>query len=394
MRDKHILDGTHIPRTMNVPEITPQALVRAIEGGQDIQVLDIRAPQQLATGHIDILPEERFFNIASSQLAVMGDLDATGMSPTRPVAVVCARGISSQPATLFLLDRGFDARSVRGGMMAWMSAVVPRELPAPQGFDTLMQFDRIGKGALGYLLIAEEQALVIDPGRDLEPYLDTVQAIGARITGVADTHVHADYISGAPDLAKRLDIPYYLHPADNCYPYDGTPGRLEISPLRDGATIPLGPAEVRAWHNPGHTEGSTSLLANGYAFTGDFIFVNSIGRPDLGGKVEEWAIQLWASVVRARENWPGNTEISPAHYASQTERRADHSVGRTLQEIVSSNEPMGFTNEQEFVAWVLERQSAFPDQYRTIKAVNVGLASVTPEQADVLDMGKNECAVG
>lgn len=379
---------------MTVPEITTAELVRAAEAGQELQLLDIRAPERLASGYIDVLPEDRFFNIAGSQLGATPDLTAVGIDRSKPLAVVCARGISSQGATAFLNQQGFKARSVVGGMTAWMSTLIPRKLTPPTGFNRLVQFDRMGKGSLTYLLVNNGKALVIDPPRQLQPILDKANELGTEITGVADTHIHADYISGAPLLSGHLGIPYYLHPADNSYPYDGTPGQLDIEAVSDGAEIPVGDATLTVWHNPGHTEGSASFVAGNRAFTGDFIFVNSLGRPDLGGKVEEWAKLLWNSLERARGSWAKETLICPAHYSSDSERESDRSLGRTLEMVLATNEPAAMAEEADFIEWVVSRKSNFPDAYRTIKAINIGIAQVSPEEEDVLEMGKNECAVG
>jgi glyoxylase-like metal-dependent hydrolase (beta-lactamase superfamily II) len=379
---------------MAVPEITTAELVRAAEAGKKLQLLDIRAPERLASGYIDVLPEEQFFNIPGSQLGATPDLTVIGINRSDPLAVVCARGISSQGATAFLNQQGFDARSVVGGMTAWMSTLIPRALTPPMGFERLVQFDRMGKGSLAYLLVSKGKALVIDPPRQLQPILNKAKELGAKITGVADTHIHADYISGAPLLSAHLGIPYYLHPSDNSYPYDGTPGRLDIEPVSDGGEVAVGDASLTVWHNPGHTEGSASFVAGNTAFTGDFIFVNSLGRPDLGGKVEEWAKALWNSLERARGSWPQDFRICPAHYSSDAERESDRSVGRTLEAVLATNEPASKADETDFIEWVVSRKSNFPDAYRTIKAINIGIAQVSPEEEDVLEMGKNECAVG
>jgi glyoxylase-like metal-dependent hydrolase (beta-lactamase superfamily II) len=66
--------------------------------------------------------------------------------------------------------------------------------------------------------------------------------------------VHADYISGAPALAAYLRVPYYLHPRDSFYPYDGTPGRIDFRPIGDGDGIEFGRGALQVVHTPGHTE--------------------------------------------------------------------------------------------------------------------------------------------
>ena len=372
-------------------EIQPAELADLIEGGDPVQVLDVRAPQYLAAGKVEA---ERFHNVRGSQVMRMGDPERIGLDPDLPVAVVCAHGNSSVPVTHHLRRLGFTARSLHGGVAEWMNLLRPRILSQPEGLDEFVQFDRIGKGSLGYLLISDGEALAIDPSRDWHAWRDAADAEGARLVGTADTHVHADFISGSPALSRELGVPYYLHPADAVYPYDGTPGRLDFEPIADGDTISLGRAEVHVHHTPGHTEGSVSFrVADDAILTGDFLFVGSVGRPDLAGKTEEWAGELWDSLVAARETWPDEAVIYPAHYASDAERNADLSVGRPLDDLLASNPTLSIGSEEEFRAAVRKGISTPPDAYPVIKAINVGLRDVTEEEVEVLEAGKNECAL-
>ena len=378
-----------------IPEITPEELISEIESGDAIQVLDVRASYNLASGYIDLLPEDRFFNMAGSQVMALRDPGEIGIDKNRPVAVVCGHGNSSKHITMFLGQRGYQARSVRGGMAAWMMSGYPRDLAAPPDLDHLTQFDRVGKGSLAYLLASDDEALVIDPARNTEPYRKLADELGARIVGVADTHVHADYISGGPALSAELDVPYYLHPSDNAHVYEGTPGKLDITPVEDGSVIGIGRCAVDVVHTPGHTMGSvTYRIGDAVAFTGDFLFVKSIGRPDLGAKIDSWTGILWNSVVKAKETFPDGMAVYPAHYSSDSERREDRSVWATFGEIRSAGGPLAIASETEFTEWVKAHVASFPDAYSQIKVINVGLMEVSPEEADELEVGKNECAVG
>jgi glyoxylase-like metal-dependent hydrolase (beta-lactamase superfamily II) len=381
-------------------EIEPFDLATRLEAGEPIRVLDVRAPQRLAAGRVDPVPPERFHNVRGSQFVHLADPAASiGLDPADPVAVVCGHGNDSRVIAAMLDQRGYEAWSLRGGVTAWMRLVVPRELPPPPGFDRLIQFDRLGKGSLGYLLIAGGEALAIDPSREWRAWSDAAAEAGARIVAVADTHVHADYISGAPEMARELGVPYYLHPADNVWPYDGTPGRLEFTALSDCMQLEVGGQVLRTCHTPGHTEGSVTFLAGdpgaeSAAFTGDFLFVDSIGRPDLAGKMDAWIGDLWDSLERSRREWSPDARLLPAHYGGEGERNPDRSVDRTFGEARAGNATLQISDADEFREWVESHVSTPPEAYPHIKAINVGLAQVTPQQADVLEAGKNECAVG
>jgi glyoxylase-like metal-dependent hydrolase (beta-lactamase superfamily II) len=115
--------------------------------------------------------------------------------------------------------------------------------------------------------------VVIDPSRHVERYQVFAAKLGARIVRVLDTHVHADHLSGGPDLAQRTGAPFFVAAGP------GQQVRHRITPLEDGEELPLGgPSGVtltaRVVATPGHTPGSTSYLVNGrYLLSGDTLFV-------------------------------------------------------------------------------------------------------------------------
>lgn len=375
-------------------EITPLEMVRAIESGEALQIVDVRNPARVAEGRIDLVPLTRFVNIVGSALRRRTDLAGSGIAADVPAVVVCGHGNDSGLVAQHLRTLGLTARSLAGGMAAYMDLVVERPLPPPGSLDALIQFDRIGKGALGYLLASDGEALIVDPPREPSVYLAAAHAAQVRVVGVIDTHVHADYISGAPAIARSLGVPYHLHPADAVYPYDGTPGTLEFAPLAEGDGLRVGRATVMVRHTPGHTEGSVTLLVDdSLALTGDFVFVESLGRPDLAGRSAEWAERLWESVVRAKLTWPAGALVLPAHYASERERREDRVIAAPFGELLHTNAALGVREREAFLRWA-GAPSAFPEGYRTIKAINVGLKTVTEREAEELEVGRNECAVG
>ena len=379
----------------DAPEYSAQELAGILDAGDPLQILDVRAPERVAAGRIDLVPPERFHNIRGSELIHYKDLARTGLDPAIPVAVVCGEGKDSKVLAVHLGSLGLDARSLAGGLVAWMRITLPRVLDPPQGLDHLIQFDRLGKGCLGYLLVSKGQAIIVDPPLYHDAYLEVLEASGATLVGVADTHVHADYVSGAAPLSRRFGVPYHLHPHDAVYPYDGTPGKVDFHPVADGDAIPLGHTTLDVMHTPGHTEGSvTYIVEDRIALTGDFLFVESIGRPDLGGKEEEWARQLWDSMARSIRKWEDGLAVYPAHYAAETERRMGRAVGIPFGTLLREKEIVRIQDPEVFLYTILENKAPFPEAYRKIKAINVGLAPTVETEVDVLEVGRNECALG
>ena len=374
--------------------ITADELAERLDRGEPLQVLDVRAPDKLARSRITFGPELEFHALPNSKILAVADNRDLQLDASRPVAVICGHGNSSKQTTAFLRERGYEAYSVAGGMAAWEAVYVARRLSPTPSLSHVVQLDRVGKGALSYVLVSDGDAVVVDPGRHFERYDALLTELGATPAAVVDTHLHADYLSGARAAAARWQVPYFLHPDDAVSPYDDTPGRLAYQPLRDGDTIAFGHGTLRIAHVPGHTLGSIALIADeGLVLTGDFLFVQSVGRPDLAGQTESWAKLLWQSLERARQSWAGDLLVLPAHYASESERRADRAIAARFDVIAATNVAAAIQDERTFLQWINEHTTSFPDAYRTIKEVNLGLADLSDAEAEMLESGPNQCAV-
>ena len=377
-----------------LPQIPPQELAERLDRGEPLQVLDVRTPDKVERGHIALGSELDFRAHPNSKLFALPDVGALQLDITRPIAVVCGHGNSSKKATAFLRERGYEAYSVIGGMAGWETVYVVRQLTPTPSLAHVVQLDRVGKGALSYVLVSDGDAVVVDPGRHLERYDALLTELRATPAAVVDTHIHADYLSGARAAAARWQVPYFLHADDAVSPYDQKPGRLSYHALGDGDTIAFGHAMLRAAHVPGHTLGSIALLADdGLALTGDFLFVRSVGRPDLAGLSESWARLLWQSLERVRQTWPGDLLVLPGHYAGEVERRADRAIAARFDVISATNEAAAIQDERVFLQWIADHQAAFPDAYRTIKETNLGLVDPSDADAEIMESGPNQCAV-
>ena len=377
-----------------LPQIPPQELAERLDHGESLQVLDVRSAEKVAAGHVALGSALDFRAMPNSKLLALSSLEVLGLDPKRAVAVICNRGNSSKQTTTFLRERGYEAFSVIGGMAAWEAVYVARRLAPTPSLAHVVQVDRLGKGALSYILVSDGDAVVVDPGRHLDRYDALLAELDATPAAVVDTHMHADYLSGASAAAARWQVPYFVHDDDAVSPYDSTPGRFAHQSLSDGDTIAFGHAALRAVHVPGHTLGSIALIADdGLALTGDFLFVRSVGRPDLGGQAEAWAKLLWKSLELVRRAWPGDLLVLPGHYASEEERRADRAVAARFDVIAATNAAARIQDEGAFLRWVADHQAVPPEAYRTIKLANLGLVDLSDSDATMLESGPNQCAV-
>lgn len=230
------------------------------------------------------------------------------------------------------------------------------------------------------------EALVIDPARNVEEYLAAASAEGLRVTGAAETHIHADFVSGARELWDRCGATLYLSD-------EGTPdwkyayaAACNARLVKDGDVFHVGKVRIEVLHTPGHTPESISFLLTDEGgganapmgiFTGDFVFVGSIGRPDLletaagvVGSAEVGAHQLYHSIARFRA-LPGHLQVWPAHGAGSA-------CGKGLGAVPSStvgyellfNPALQFADEAAFVKYILADQPETPFYFAEMKRMN------------------------
>ena len=159
------------------------------------------------------------------------------------------------------------------------------------------------------------RAVVVDPKRDVQDYLDISRDEGMKITHIIETHVHADHVSGNLELKSRTgaDIYYSEH----------APVTFEHKVLKEGDIIEFGMVKLEILYTPGHTPNALSILVTdkaradvpGLILTGDLLFVGSIGRPDLAGAeiLEEQVKNLYESLYQKLGRLPDYLEVFPAH---------------------------------------------------------------------------------
>ncbi len=354
--------------------ITPEELWRRMENNEDLVLVDVRQPEEFSDfaipGSINI-PLGDLFNNESLDKIPRG----------RQVVTVCPHGNRSMVAAFALARNGTEALSLSGGLAGWGQVLSPKTL-ARDGA-TVLQVEKVGKGCLSYVIGSGGEALVVDPVYPAEKYIEIARGKGLEITKVIDTHQHADHVSAARDLAGLAGAALYMSRYEQ---YD-----FESSRIGDGDVIPVGESSVRAVHTPGHTPGSLSLLLDEkYLFTGDVLFVDGIGRPDLRDRAREFAASLYDTLHGKLLVLPGDTRILPAHRGEQVPRGRGpyHSTIRAAREMEIFRLP-----RDAFVEKVAGMALPRPMNYEKIIGINRSRARVpVPEVAD-LEIGPNRCAI-
>lgn len=380
---------------MTSREIDVTELLARIDAGDPLLVVDVRNDVDFQRWRLEGARPVETVHVPYFEF-VEDEEGATARLPPadgRELAVLCAQGGSSEYVAGVLRERGFAARNVKGGMVAYGEALFPVRVPLfPQdeGALELWQVNRRGKGCLSYVVIAGGEAVVVDPSRHAEWYASFLDGRGAKLVQVVDTHVHADHVSGGAALAARTGARYFVTAGR-----DGVV-KHPVQPLGDGEVIRLGggvTVEARAVATPGHTPGSISLMVNGrYLLSGDTLFVAGVGRPDLGGEVEAWARALHRTLTERIAALPDGVLVLPGHYGSSAEVRRAGVVAEELGTLRKTVPELRPGSEESFVALMREGARPAPEAYARMVKVNLGVESVEPARAAEWELGRNECA--
>ena len=301
----------------------------------------------------------------------------------KPIVTVCAAGQTSLKAAEILKEKGYDAYSLVGGMKAWNFAWNKAEIVFAEA--KVIQIRRSSKGVLSYIIGSKDEAIVIDAALDPEVYIDLAEANGWSVKYVSDTHIHADYISRTRELAKASGAKHLL--------IDKAAVNYPFMPIRDGDQVQVGNATIEVLHTPGHTMESTSFrLGNDAILTGDTLFVDGVGRPDLKADQDEVIKRsklLFDSLHRLL-NLDPDTRVLPAHLAKAVpfdNKLITESIGNLVNKL-----DLLRLNEDQFVKYTTSRIPPTPPNYQTIAALNKQGSYEGHNPAD-LEAGANRCAI-
>ena len=229
------------------------------------------------------------------------------------------------------------------------------------------------------------EALIVDPARHVQPYLDAAEQEGLTIRHIAETHIHADFVSGSRELGAATEATIYLSNAgDEQWQY-GYAQEPNVIPVHGGDGWLVGKIQVDVLHTPGHTPEHISLMITDTAvadkpigvFTGDFLFVGDVGRPDLlesaagmAGTADAGARQQFQTVERFKQ-MADYLQIWPGHGAGSAFGKALGAIpSTTLGYEKRFNPAFQFAEEDKFTTWLLADQPEAPAYFEQMKRVN------------------------
>jgi glyoxylase-like metal-dependent hydrolase (beta-lactamase superfamily II) len=405
-------------KTGSSQEIEPNELKKKIDNHENIFILDVRTPQEYESWKLSydkhdnpkLIPIDRLFLNDSNLLKEI--------PKDKEIVTVCAHGNRSLMAARLLNQLGYNVKSVKGGMAGWnkvydvAEVAVPKEAPF-----RIWQIRRISKGCMGYIVSSKEDstAVVIDPSREnYEAFLKVAKENELKIVKIIDTHQHADHVSGVAKLAKAITaetnskaLAYF----SSLEEYNNENSEINLNFIKDQDQIEITKKiSLRAIHTPGHTNGSMSFFIEYYDdtdvkkstqdhlqyscfFTGDTLFVDSVGRPDLREEAGKYAGLLYQSYHQKIVKLPENTVVLPAHFnGNSIALKHGVPISDTIGSLKKKIKLLSMA-EDEFVHFVTDTLPSRPMNYKTIIDINKKMLPYDGMEMPDLEAGPNSCAV-
>ncbi|PEL14346.1 hypothetical protein CN601_00280 [Bacillus sp. AFS017336] len=374
---------------MTVNTMTAKEVTKKIFNKEELFILDVRNETDFQDWKVE---GENFDYLNVPYFDLLDGVDEIlGKIPSnKDVLVVCAKEGSSIMVAEMLSDAGLTVSYLKGGMKEWSEYLEPVKIGDLNDGGEIYQFVRIGKGCLSYMVISNGEAAIIDSTRMADVYLNFAKNKGVKITHVFDTHLHADHISGGRVIAENSNATYWLPPKD------ATEVTFEYSPLEGGNNVMIGNTSINihAIYSPGHTIGSTSFVVDEkFLLSGDILFIDSIGRPDLAGMAEDWVGDLRESLYKRYRELSEELIVLPAHFMIIDELNDDGSVSEKLGTLFANNHGLNIADENEFRKIVTENLPPQPNAYQEIRETNMGKITPNVEKQREMEIGPNRCAV-
>jgi len=376
-----------------VESLEPASLKEQIEAEEPVTILDVRAESEFQEWHIDGETIE-IVNVPYFEFLDGVDDDILDDIPHgEPLVVICAKGDSSEfIAGLLMEELDITAVNLAEGMNGWASIYEAVEISSYAGAGTVYQYQRPSSGCLGYLVVSDGEAAVVDPLRAFaDRYVGDVEQADASLEYAIDTHVHADHISGVRDLNGRGVTGVIPAAAVD----RGVVDADDFVQAADGDEFRVGEAVIETVYTPGHTSGMTSYLVDdSLLLTGDGLFIESVARPDLEEGDEgapEAARELYASLQNRVLTLDDDVVVAGAHFSDAADPAMDGtytaSIGALTEEMAALS-----MDEAAFVDLILSDMPPRPANYEEIIATNLGQQQPDDDEAFRLELGPNNCA--
>lgn len=373
-----------------ITKMSAKEVAQLLLNGEELFILDVRNETDFADWKIEGRNVE-IINIPYFDLIDGVDLALDQIPDDRPVLVVCAKEGSSVFIAEQIAEAGRSNVSyLEGGMKSWSEYLEPVKVADLTGGGELYQFVRIGKGCLSYVVLSEGEGAIIDTSRMIGQYEAFLRVKDAKLVHTIDTHLHADHISGGRALAEKHGATYHLPEKD------AEEVTFHYEKLEEGSKITVGSEQiiVHPIYSPGHTIGSTSfIIDNRYLLSGDILFIESIGRPDLAGMAEDWVGDLRETLYKRYKNLSEDLIVLPAHFGKVTELGEKGLVSGRLGDLYKENPGLSITDEGEFRKTVTENLPPQPNMYQEIRQTNLGKINPNEQQQREMEIGPNRCAV-
>ncbi len=369
--------------------MTSKEVTKKVFNKEELFIFDVRNESDFQDWKIEGENFE-YFNIPYFELLDGVEEIIDKIPSDKEVLVVCAKEGSSIMVAEMLSDAGLKVSYLQGGMKAWSEHLEPVKVGELRDGGEMYQFVRVGKGCLSYMVVSNNEAAIIDATRMTDIYLEFADRIGAKITHVFDTHLHADHISGGRTIAEKTGATYWLPPKD------ATEVTFAYQPLEDGNDVENGHVKINihALYSPGHTIGSTSFIVDEkFLLSGDILFIDSIGRPDLAGLAQDWVGDLRESLYKRYRELSEDLTVLPAHFMIIDELNEDGSVAEKLGTLFAKNHGLNIEDGNEFRKMVTENLPPQPNAYQEIRETNMGKMNPDLEKQREMEIGPNRCAV-
>lgn len=360
-----------------------------LTGKKNFLLLDVRNAKDFGRFQIESPFPFAMMNVSYFDFMEIEEECVAKIPRDKPVRIVCAKEGSAKYVAEILEKHGIeDIGYLENGIKSWGNLLVPMLLNPGNEYQ-LFQFIRPGKASCSYGLKFADELMLFDPSRNADFYIEFARENNCRLIKTFETHLQADYISGSRVLSETTGMEFWANANDF------SSSKNIYIPLEDGKTQSFsggGPA-VSVFFTPGHTPGSTSFIIDGkYIISGDSIFIQSVGRPDLGGQVDSWSDILFDTLQNIKKI-DEQLIVLPGHYIAWEEANSDLNFSATLAQVGDFNKDIfAIDNKADFITFIKNNMREQPPEYATIRLINANLKQVDDDKAEELDLGKNECA--